>query len=143
MKIALFAILLSAAVSAQAGESGVMISMTTGANTGPNPGQTMETVQVQERYISHAHHYLEMIARYPSGREVSMQRPEGRVSVRFEIDRNGGLREAHIDQTSHSAILDRAALATIRRGKYAAFPADLFRGEASRQFSVVMAYAAH
>jgi len=50
---------------------------------------------------------------------------EGRVTVRFTVDRSGKVVEATIVSASGSALLDKAALGLLRQAVLPAFPADM------------------
>jgi periplasmic protein TonB len=60
---------------------------------------------------------------YPE--EARRRGEEGRVEVRFTIDRSGRVVEAAIVAGSGSALLDEAALGLLRQGIFPAFPADM------------------
>ena len=84
--------------------------------------------------------YLESIKRYPTSREARSQRPTGTVTLWLEVGRDGSLRNAEISKSSDSIILDNAALASVRQGKFPAFPAEAYADELSRRFSVSLEY---
>jgi protein TonB len=91
-------------------------------------------------YISKILGYLYSIKRYPTSREARLQRPVGKVEVWFVLTRNGHLLEAGIENSSHSLILDAAALSTVRGGGYPSFPEEVWAGETSHRFTVVLDY---
>jgi protein TonB len=84
--------------------------------------------------------YLESIKRYPTSREARSQRPTGKVGIWLEVNRDGSLKDAGIAKTSDSIILDNAALATVRQGKFPSFPPEAYPGETSHRFSVSLEY---
>jgi protein TonB len=86
-------------------------------------------------YISRVRAYLNGIKRYPTGREASIQHPEGKVRIWFILKRDGSLVDAGIDDSSNSILLDNAGLATVRRGSLPPFEAA-FGNEDTHRFTV-------
>jgi periplasmic protein TonB len=86
-------------------------------------------------YTGKVRAYLNSIKRYPTGREASLQRPEGKVRVWFIIKRDGSLVDAGIEDSSNSILLDNAGLATVRRGTLPPFEAA-FGSEDQHRFTV-------
>jgi protein TonB len=86
-------------------------------------------------YTGKVRAYLNGIKRYPTGREASLQRPEGKVRIWFILKRDGSLVDAGIDDSSNSILLDNAGLATVRRGTMPAFEAA-FGSEDTHRFTV-------
>jgi len=84
--------------------------------------------------------YLESIKRYPTSREARSQRPTGKVGLWLEVNRDGSLKDAGIAKTSDSIILDNAALATVRQGKFPSFPPEAYAGQPSHRFTVSLEY---
>jgi protein TonB len=95
----------------------------------------------QSAYFASLRNYLANIKRYPTSREARQQRPSGTVQLWLEIGRDGKFRDAGIEQSSTSSILDQAALSTVRQGNYPAFPADAWPGQPSRRFTLSLEYA--
>jgi protein TonB len=83
---------------------------------------------------------LERSKRYPTGREASLMRPSGMVRVWLVLDRSGRLLDSGVEQSSHAMLLDHAALSSVRRGEYPAFPADSWPGDSSHRFTVDLNY---
>ncbi len=132
---------LSAAGIAQASEPSVVAhAVAVPAVKYPNPETELAKLADENAYIGKTRNYLQSIARYPATRETSLLQPQGQVSVWLEIERDGRLIDAGIARSSASMPLDSAALATVRRAQYLAWPADLFPGEARRRFTVTFAY---
>jgi protein TonB len=94
-----------------------------------------------EVYKAQIRAYLEGIKHYPTSKEARLQRPRGTVNVWIVIDRSGGMKEAGIEESSGSLILDGAALSTVRNASYPAFPADAFKGEPTHRFTVQLNYS--
>jgi protein TonB len=111
----------------------------------PTPAPVREppppaTASPETAYVGRLRAYLDSIKRYPTSREARSQRPQGKVRLWVEIARDGQLREAGVEQSSGSMILDGAALSTARQGTYPAFPADIYGGRAAQRFTVTLDY---
>jgi protein TonB len=85
---------------------------------------------------------LNSTKRYPTGRQASQQRPTGRVRVWFTLTRSGALVDLGVLESSNSNLLDDAALATVRRGIYPAFPTNTWAGQEQHKFSAEIEFAA-
>lgn len=96
--------------------------------------------QASAQYVSQLRAYLNSIKRYPNSREARQLRPTGVVKAWLELDRNGQLLEAGLEASSGTALLDNEALRTLRNGRYPAFPAEAFGGEARHRFVVPLEY---
>jgi protein TonB len=99
---------------------------------------TPPTAAVENNYIASVRATLNTNKRYPTGREASLQRPAGKVKVWFILLRNGSLQEAGIDESSNSIILDNAALSTVRRTNYAAWPENSWPNQSTHKFTVTL-----
>ena len=99
---------------------------------------TPPTAAVENNYIASVRATLNANKRYPTGREASLQRPAGKVKVWFILLRNGSLQEAGIDESSNSIILDNAALSTVRRTTYAAWPENSWPNQTTHKFTVTL-----
>ncbi len=105
----------------------------------PRPIPTIPpTAAVESNYIASVRATLNANKRYPTGREASLQRPAGKVKVWFILLRNGTLQEAGIDESSNSIILDNAALSTVRRTNYAAWPENSWPNQSTHKFTVTL-----
>lgn len=91
-------------------------------------------------YISKVRAHLNSIKRYPTGREASLQRPQGKVKVWFVLNRDGTLAEQGIEESSNSMLLDEAARKTINRAAFSAFPESSWVGEATHRFSAELEF---
>jgi protein TonB len=80
------------------------------------------------------------VKRYPTSREARLQRPQGKARLWLEVGRDGGLRDAGLEETSGSMILDNAALSAVRQGRYPAFPAQAWAGRDAHRFTVTLEY---
>jgi len=86
---------------------------------------------------------LEAQKRYPTGRQASLERPEGSVEIWLEVDRSGRVLASGISSKARSMLLNRAAtnsLQSIRQVK--PFPTDAFAGQNSRRFTATLNYRA-
>jgi protein TonB len=89
----------------------------------------------EAEFVSRVRALLNAGKRYPTGREASMQRPQGKVRVWFTLTRGGSLVDSGIQDSSNSLLLDNAALATVRRASFSAFPAEAWVGQEQHRFS--------
>jgi protein TonB len=109
----------------------------------PTPAQAAPAaphVDNEGPYVTGVRGYINSIKRYPTGRDASIQRPQGKTRIWFVLSRDGRLLDAGIDESSDSLLLDRTALATVQRGPYPPFPEGAFGGQASHRFTVVLEY---
>ena len=86
-------------------------------------------------YTAKVRAYLNATKRYPTGREASIQRPEGKVRIWFVLRRDGSLVDAGVEDSSNSILLDNAGLASVRRGTLPPFEAA-FGSEETHRFTV-------
>jgi protein TonB len=98
------------------------------------------SVSVENNYIASVRATLNANKRYPTGREASLQRPSGKVKVWFVLLRNGSLQDSGIDESSNSIILDNAALSTVRRTNYVAWPDSSWPNQSQHRFSVTLEF---
>jgi protein TonB len=104
------------------------------------PSPPIDAVKVQAasmevEYVGKVRAMLNSTKRYPTGRQASQQRPQGKVKVWFTLARNGALLDSGVLDSSTSNLLDDAALATVRRGTYPPFPTNTWPGEDHHKFS--------
>ena len=97
--------------------------------------------QAEAGYVAQLRSYLESVKRYPTSREARLQRPVGRVRLWLDVARDGTLRDAGIERSSDSMILDAAALSTVRQGRYPPFPPESFAGKSGNRFTVNLDYS--
>lgn len=102
----------------------------------PPPPAPPVNVGLEAQYVGQVRSYLNMIKRYPTGREASQLRPKGTTRVWFELKRDGELVDAGVDVSSDSILLDKQALTTVRRATYPPFPSDAWPGQLSHRFTV-------
>jgi len=67
-----------------------------------------------------------------------MQRPSGRVVVWFVLNRNGQLQDVGIVDSSNSILLDNAALTTVRRASFPAWPDSAWAGQSTHRFTATL-----
>ena len=102
----------------------------------PVAPQVPPSLSLENNYIASVRSTLNANKRYPTGREASLQRPAGKVKIAFVLARNGSLVEASVEESSNSIILDNAALATVRRTNYAAWPDGSWPSQSQHKFTV-------
>ena len=94
-----------------------------------------QAASLEAEYLGKVRAMLNSTKRYPTGRQASQTRPQGRVKVWFTLSRQGALLDAGVLESSNSNLLDDAALATVRRGSYPPFPADTWPAQEQHKFS--------
>jgi protein TonB len=104
------------------------------------PAVKPNNASIEAGYISKLRAHLNSIKRYPTGREASQQRPQGKVKVWFVLNRDGALVEQGIEESSNSMLLDEAARKTINRATFSAFPESSWVGEANHRFSAELEF---
>ena len=106
----------------------------------PKPAQQLLTnsATIENSYTASVRALLNANKRYPTGRDASLQRPAGKVKIGFLLTRNGSLLDASVDESSNSIILDNAALATVRRTTYAAWPDGSWPSQSQHKFTVLL-----
>ena len=102
----------------------------------PVAPQVPPSLSLENNYIASVRSTLNANKRYPTGREASLQRPAGKVKIAFVLARNGSLVEASVEESSNSIILDNAALATVRRTNFAAWPDGSWPSQSQHKFTV-------
>jgi protein TonB len=100
-----------------------------------------QIASLEGEYIGKVRAMLNSTKRYPTGRQASQQRPEGKTKLWFTITRHGALVDVGIMESSNSNLLDDAALATVRRGTYEAFPPNTWVGQEQHTFSTEIAFS--
>lgn len=102
----------------------------------PAPVENPRTLvaSLEGEYAGKLRAMLNATKRYPTGRQASQQRPQGRVKVWFTLSRQGALLDVGVLESSSANLLDDAAVATVRRGAYPPFPANTWLGEEQRRF---------
>lgn len=106
----------------------------------PPPAPAAAKPNAEADYVAKVRSYLNSVKRYPTGREASLQKPRGTARIWFVLARNGELKDADIEQSSDSILLDRAALSSVKRASYQPFPDEAWPGEAQHRFTVDMDY---
>lgn len=94
-----------------------------------------QVASLEAEYASKVRTMLNLTKRYPTGRQASQQRPQGKVKVWFTLTRNGTLLEVGVLESSNSNLLDDAAISSVRRGTYPTFPDQTWPGQDQHKFS--------
>ncbi|MGO0791179.1 energy transducer TonB [Herbaspirillum seropedicae] len=95
----------------------------------------VNTANIEQTYVGQLRAHLNSIKRYPTGREASTLRPQGKVRVWFVLRRDGSVVDSGIESSSNSMLLDDAARKTINRAAFAPFPDDTYKGESTHRFT--------
>lgn len=106
----------------------------------PPPPPKPDFANIEGEYIGKLRAHLNSIKRYPTGREASQQRPQGKVKVWFILRRDGTLVDAGIESSSNSMLLDDAARKTINRATFSGFPDASWSGQTSHRFSAELEF---
>ena len=86
---------------------------------------------------------LEQRKRYPSGRQASLERPQGNVEVWLEVDRSGRVLASGIASRAPNMLLNRAALSSLQSiSQLKPFPEEAFAGQSSKKFTATFNYQA-
>lgn len=104
------------------------------------PAPPRPAANPESEYTGKLVSYLNGIKRYPTSREARLQRPTGVVRIWVDILRDGTFKDAGVETSSDSMILDNAALSTVRQGRYPAFPVEAWEGKAAHRFVVNLEY---
>ncbi|SDB81871.1 TonB family protein [Acinetobacter boissieri] len=109
----------------------------------PAPPATTGNHSAEASYLNKVKSAVEQQKRYPTGREASLERPEGNVEVWLQIDRSGKVLDSGIASKSKSMLLNRAALSSLQAIKQVEpFPEDAFSGESQKRFIATLNYTA-
>ncbi|KFX05918.1 energy transducer TonB [Pectobacterium betavasculorum] len=104
---------------------------------------SVNVAALENSYAQALRAQLEQTKRYPTGRQASLERPEGRVEVWLEVDRTGRVINSGINSKASSMLLNRAAQASLQNIKQVrAFPADAFAGQSTKRFLATFDYQA-
>ncbi|MBP1130521.1 protein TonB [Serratia sp. PL17] len=103
----------------------------------------VNTQAIENGYLQALRHELEQRKRYPSGRQASLERPQGNVEVWLEVDRSGRVLSSGITNKASSMLLNRAALSSLQSiSQVKPFPSDAFNGQTTKRFSATFNYQA-
>ena len=96
---------------------------------------------LESEYVMRLRTVLNAAKRYPTGRQASQQRPQGKVKLLFTVSRSGTLISVSVKDSSDSNLLDDAALSTVRRAAFPPVPANTFSGQEQHLFSAELDFA--
>nr|WP_314419383.1 TonB family protein [uncultured Erwinia sp.] len=110
----------------------------------PSPPAPKANAQaVENGYLQALRRELEQRKRYPSGRQASLERPQGNVEVWLEVDRSGRVLASGIAGRAPSMLLNRAALSSLQSiSQLKPFPEEAFAGQRSKRFTATFNYQA-
>lgn len=107
----------------------------------PGPRTEPSNAALESVYTAALRRELERHKQYPSGREASLQRPQGDVVIWLEVDRAGRVLDAGIESKAQNMLLNRAAQTSLRRvEKVSPFPSDAFSGKNKQRFTATFSY---
>lgn len=93
---------------------------------------------VEASYVNQLRALLDATKRYPTGREASLRRPQGKVVVWFVLNRAGTVQELGIEQASDFHLLDQAALSTVRRASFPPIPQAAWPATGTHRFTATL-----
>ena len=106
------------------------------------PAPKVNTQAVENGYLQALRRELEQRKRYPTGRQASLERPEGNVEVWLEVDRSGRVLASGVSQAS-SMLLRRAAISSLQSiNQLKPFPEGAFAGQQTQKFTATFNYQA-
>ncbi|HCB1498599.1 TPA: energy transducer TonB [Klebsiella michiganensis] len=107
------------------------------------PAPKVNAQAVENGYLQVLRRELEQRKRYPSGRQASLERPQGNVEVWLEVDRSGRVLASGIANKAPSMLLNRAALSSLQSiSQLKPFPEEAFAGQKSKRFTATFNYQA-
>lgn len=107
------------------------------------PAPKVNAQAVENGYLQMLRRELEQRKRYPSGRQASLERPQGNVEVWLEVDRSGRVLASGIASKAPSMLLNRAALSSLQSiSQLKPFPEEAFAGQRSKKFTATFNYQA-
>lgn len=105
------------------------------------PASKVNAQAVENSYLQALRHELELRKRYPSGRQASLERPQGNVEVWLEVDRSGRVLASGIATRAPSMLLNRASLSALQSiSQLKPFPEDAFAGQRTQKFTATFNY---
>ncbi|CAI1783445.1 energy transducer TonB family protein [Serratia proteamaculans] len=103
----------------------------------------VNTQAIENGYLQALRRELEQRKRYPSGRQASLERPQGNVEVWLEVDRSGRVLSSGIANKATNMLLNRAALSSLQSiSQVKPFPSEAFNGQTTKRFSATFNYQA-
>lgn len=106
------------------------------------PAPKVNTQAAENGYLQALRRELEQRKRYPTGRQASLERPEGNVEVWLEVDRSGRVLASGVSQAS-SMLLRRAAISSLQSiNQLKPFPEGAFAGQQTQKFTATFNYQA-
>ncbi|MDR7344688.1 protein TonB [Pantoea alhagi] len=109
----------------------------------PAPSSATNAGALESRYLQALRHDLEQRKRYPTGRQASLERPEGNVEIWLEVDRSGRVIASGITSKARSMLLNRAASSSLQSiSQLKPFPEGAFAGQSRKRFTATFNYQA-
>ncbi|EPJ9040002.1 energy transducer TonB [Serratia ureilytica] len=98
---------------------------------------------IENGYLLALRRELEQRKRSPSGRQASLERPQGNVEVWLEVDRSGRVLSSGIANKAASMLLNRAAMSSLQSiSSVKPFPSEAFAGQTTKRFTATFNYQA-
>lgn len=114
------------------------------ASAPARPAAPQVNVQALENgYLVALRRELDSLKRYPTGRQASLERPQGGVEVWLEVDRSGRVLNSGIASKHRSMLLNRAASSSLQNLRQVKpFPEQAFAGQSTKRFTATFNYQA-
>ncbi len=114
------------------------------ASAPARPAAPQVNVQALENgYLVALRRELDSLKRYPTGRQASLERPQGSVEVWLEVDRSGRVLNSGIATKHRSMLLNRAASSSLQNlHQVKPFPEQAFAGQSTKRFTATFNYQA-
>ncbi|PTQ67641.1 energy transducer TonB [Pseudomonas sp. GV071] len=107
----------------------------------PPAAPRVDAAAIEGRYTAALRADLERYKKYPTGREASLQHPEGDVVVWLLVDRSGNVVDSGIETKAKNMLLNKAAQTSLRRlEKVTPFPQEAFGGKDRYRFTATFVY---
>jgi len=104
----------------------------------PGPARS-DAAAARQTWLGALIAHIGKFKRYPAGPQALAERPAGTVIINFTIDANGNVIDHHVARSSCIDLLDKEALATIRRASpFPPSPPELRKER--QEFSVPIQY---
>jgi len=114
----------------------------TPAPPAPPPPPKVDGQALEGSYLKGLRNELDTYKQYPTGRQASLERPNGEVVVWLMVDRQGRVLDSGIQTQASSMLLNRAATNSLRRIKQVKpFPEQAFGGRNEQRFTATFNYS--
>jgi protein TonB len=129
-------------VAAKAAPAAVAQAAPTPAPPAPPAPPKVDGQALEGGYLKGLRNELDTYKQYPTGRQASLERPNGDVVVWLLVDRQGRVLDSGVQTPASSMLLNRAAANSLRRIKQVKpFPEQAFGGRNEQRFTATFNYS--